>query len=133
MRILALGLPTLGLVAIAMAVGLFGAAQLSIALLVLLSVFFGLAVGIETRRAWEGGGEIGEILDEEGPAQLIRRVRGSVGALLVLAAVTVFAAIEAHALGAGIRAGAPAGSFALLVPPVAIAGFALRVATRRAR
>lgn len=67
---------------------------------------------------------------------VFRRARGAEGATVpyvLFLAASVFAAVEAHAVGLGIARGAPGVAAALLVPPLAIAAGALWVAAQRMR
>lgn len=69
-------------------------------------------------------------LSDDGPIGLPEVFRGLALRLVIFLAALIFAAVQAYATGAGLAAGAPGGSAALLVPPVAIAGLAL-VSARR--
>lgn len=115
-----------GLVAIALWSGRSGSRQWLMALLVFTALAAGVAGGIVFSELWRSGGRA----DDESDLALLRRLVGPAGALLVFLGCVGFAAVEAHAIGAGLGVGAPAASIALLGPPLVIGAVALRRALR---
>lgn len=87
----------------------------------------GGAAGAGGEDAVDGAGPRGDA--DEG-RRLLERATGPEGRYLVFLASVVFAAVEAHAVGAGMARGAPSAALALLVPPLAVGAAALRGAVR---
>lgn len=89
-------------------------------LLISVAVAFGMVAGLALRVFWRGG--------------LEDAVTGAGGRYVVFLGAVLFAAAEAYSFGVALEQGAPAvAAAAYLVPPVAIAGFALRSAASRVR
>lgn len=105
------------LVATAFAVGLRLGWPWTVWLLVLVAVCQGFLGGFHARRFWRGTAR--------------EEMFGAGGRYLAFLAAVAFTAVEAHAVGAGIESGAPRFSVALLLPPVALGGWALRSAVKR--
>ncbi len=124
----ALLLLSAGLVAIAFWSGRLGSRQWSVALLVFVALATGVAGGILFAKLWRAGGRV----DDASDLALLRRLTGAAGALLVFLGCAGFAAVEAHAIGSGLGAGAPAATVALLGPPLVVGAVALRRALRGA-
>jgi hypothetical protein len=122
----ALLLLSAGLVAIALWSGRSGSRQWLVALLILAALAAGVAGGIVFAGLWRSGGPA----DHDTDLALLRRLNGPAGALLVFLGCVVFAAVEAHAIGAGLEAGAPGATVSLLGPPLVIGAVALRRAVR---
>lgn len=131
------------LVACSLAAGLRGESGWLVELLVLAAVGQGLAAGLSFPPFWrEGvvpaghprppwsersGGRRGS---GAGPP-LVRILMGAGGRYAAFVASVAFAAVEAHAVGAGLGRGAPPAALTLLVPPVAVGAFLLRGALAR--
>lgn len=86
-------------------------------LLVVVAVGQGFLGGFHARRFWRGTAR--------------EEMFGAGFRYLAFLAAVAFTAVEAHAVGAGIEAGAPRASVALLVPPLVLGGWALRSAVRK--
>jgi hypothetical protein len=114
------------LVAIALWSGRSGSRQWLVALLIFTALAAGVAGGIVFAGLWRLGGRV----DHETDLALLRRLAGPAGALLVFLGCVGFAAVEAHAIGAGLGAGAPGATVSLLGPPLVIGAIALRRALR---
>lgn len=83
-------------------------------LLVVVAIGQGFLGGHHLRAFWRGGAR--------------EEIFGAGGRYLAFLGAVAFTAVEAHAVGAGIEGGAPRSSVALLLLPVALAGWALRSA-----
>lgn len=104
------------LVAVAFGAGLGLGWPWMLWLLVVVAVGQGFLGGFHARRFWRGTAR--------------KEMFGAGGRYLAFLAAVAFTAVEAHAVGTGIEAGAPRASVALLLPPVALGGWALRSAVR---
>lgn len=78
---------------------------------------FGIAAGLALRLYWRG--------------RVREALAGAGGLYLLFLGGVLFTAAEAYAFGVALDRGAPVAAAAFLVPPVAVAGFALRSAARR--
>lgn len=88
-------------------------------LIVTLGVAFGVAAGLALRVFWRGS--------------FREALVGAGGRYLLFLGGVLFTAAEAYAFGVALERGAPAVAAAFLVPPVAVAGLALRSAASRVR
>lgn len=86
-------------------------------LLLTVAVAFGMAAGLALRLFWRGG--------------FSEAVTGAGGRYVLFLGGVWFTAAEAYAFGVALDRGAPALAAAFLVPPVAVAGVALRSAASR--
>lgn len=77
------------------------------------------------------GGVAGSLLPRYWRGPPATAIPGAGGRYLGFVAAVTFAAVEAHAVGFGLGSGAPLLGGALLLPPVVVAGVALRSAERR--
>lgn len=145
-----------GLVACALAAGLRPGSEWLVELLVVLAVAQGLAAGLALPAFWREGtppaggrprppwrGHAGTDAADAGttpaardaasedPPPLARILMGAGGRYAVFLASVAFAAVEAHAVGAGLAAGAPGVAATLLLPPILIGALLLRGALAR--
>ena len=127
--LIGLALLSVALIGFALLAGASGGRQLWTAILIMLGLIEGAAIGTLWERALVAEGRPEPSLDDPVP-QLARRFLGSGARWAVFAGATAFAAVQAHAIGAGVDVGAPTGSVALLLPPIVIAALALRSASR---
>lgn len=104
------------LVATAFAAGLGFGRPWSSWLLVVVAVGQGVVAGHHLDGFWRGAAR--------------EEIFGSGGRYLAFLAAVGFTAVEAHAVGGGIEAGAPRAAVALLVPPLALGAWALRSAVQ---
>lgn len=102
------------LVATAFAAGLGLGRPWSSWLLVVVAMGQGVLAGHHLRGFWRGG-----------PRE---EIFGAGGRYLAFLGAVAFTAVEAHAVGGGIEAGAPRAAAALLVLPLALGAWALRSA-----
>lgn len=140
-----------GLVASALAAGLRAGTGWLTELLVLLAVGQGLAAGLalpafwreggvpegKRRPAWRRGSAKGDGTGADAaasgarPPELVRVLMGAGGRYAAFLAAVAFAAVEAHAVGAGLGGGAPLVVLSLLLPPVLVGAILLRGALAR--
>lgn len=111
-----------GLVAMALWSGRLDSRQWSVALLIFAALAVGVTGGILFAGLWRSDAR----LDDDSDLALLRRLAGPAGALLVFLGCVAFAAVEAHAIGSGLGAGAPGATLSLLGPPLVIGALALR-------
>ena len=104
------------LVATAFAAGLGLGGPWSSWLLVVVAVSQGIVAGHHLAGFWRGAAR--------------EEIFGPGGRYLAFLAAVVFTAVEAHAVGGGIAAGAPGAAVALLALPLALGAWALRSAMR---
>lgn len=104
------------LVATAFAAGLGAGRPWSSWLLVVVAVGQGMIAGHHLGGFWRGAAR--------------EEIFGPGGRYLAFLAAVVFTAVEAHAVGGGIAAGAPGAAVALLALPLALGAWALRSAIR---
>ncbi|MFQ5690705.1 MAG: hypothetical protein ACE5HQ_10585 [Gemmatimonadota bacterium] len=97
--------------AAALAAGLGGGRTWLLELLLVLAVGQGISAGLLFPRFYGRSGE-----------------RGALARYVIFVAAVLFAAVEAYAVGAGMVGGAPAPAAAMLLPPIAVAGLAMRSA-----
>jgi hypothetical protein len=115
-----LAVAAFGLVAAALIAGRSGSGLPALTELALVcALATGVLLGLGLRRFWRG----------EWTAALM----GSGGRYLLFIGLAAFAAVEAHAVGAGLAQGAPAASLVMLAAPVVLAGVALLSAVRAVR
>lgn len=124
------------LVACALARGLTAGKLWLTQLLIVVALGQGVAAGLALPRFWGARGATGRpgaagtagagMDGSEEAAALFRRLGGPGGRFLLFLVSVAFAAVEGHAVGAGLAAGAPPGALALLLPPLAIGALALR-------
>lgn len=133
------------LVACALAAGLRSGSGWLTELLVLVAVAQGLAAGLALPHFWlagvvpEGGrgprppwrARRGAGPDPTGAPPLVRILMGVGGRYAAFLASVAFAAVEAHAVGAGLGSGAPLVALTLLAPPVIVGAVVLRGALVR--
>lgn len=140
------------LVACALAAGLRSGSGWLVELAILLAVGQGLAAGLALPLFWREGevpegkprppwrrGEGrsgGRGAEADGPGIVdapptVRVLMGAGGRYAVFLASVAFAAVEAHAVGAGLARGAPSAAATLLLPPVIIGAVVLRGALAR--
>lgn len=131
------------LVACALAAGLRSGSGWLTELLVLAALGQGLAAGLALPSFWREGvgprgrspppwrGGRGGGPGASGAPPLARVLMGAGGRYAGFLASVAFAAVEAHAVGAGLGAGAPPVALTLLVPPVAVGAIVLRGALAR--
>lgn len=107
------------LVAAALAAGMHPGRPWLVEAVVVTALVQGVLAGRLLPRYWK-----------EEPAE---EIFGAGGRYVGFLALVAFAAVEAHAVGAGLGSGAPGAAAALLAPPVVLAAIALRGARKKRR
>ncbi len=143
-----------GLVACALAAGLHVESGWLTELLVILAVGQGLAAGLALPAYWRegrapgrgrsppwsaegsggtaaGGAGVGTGTSAAVRPSVVRVLMGAGGRYAAFLAAVAFAAVEAHAVGAGLGRGAPPVALTLLLPPVVVGAILLRGALVR--